>query len=94
MRLRRGDRSRVSEATRSARRDTSARSCVRSLSEPGEGWEMAETDGAATSMTLSAMSARVARSIVSRVEARTILTLGGNRCRNSSLRKVRLASVP
>ena len=84
----------MSEATRLARRDTSACSCVRSLSEPVEGWEMAETDGAATSMTLSAMSARVARSIASLVEARTILTLGGSRCRKSSLRKVRLASVP
>ena len=54
---------------------------------------MAETEGVETSITLSAISASVLRSMASPVEARTIRTLGGRRCRNSSLRKVLLASA-
>ena len=45
-----------------------------------------------TSMTLSVMSARRCRSIDASAEARTILTLGGSRCRKSSRRNV-LASA-
>ena len=48
-----------------------------------------------TSMTLSAMSASLLRSIVVFAEARTILTFGGKRCRNNSLRKeLESAEVP
>ena len=61
LRLRRGPGRRESEATRVVRRSTSARSWCISVSKVG-GWERAETDGAATSVTLSAISARVARS--------------------------------
>ena len=78
------------EATRSARRVTSARSC---LTSEGSVSEMAETVGAATSMTLSAMSASLWSSMFLSAEARTIRTLGDSRCRNSSRRK-EFASVP
>ena len=48
-----------------------------------------------TSMTLSAMSASLLKSIVVSAEARTILTFGGKRCRNNSLRKeLESAEVP
>ena len=48
-----------------------------------------------TSMTLSAMSVSLLRSIVVSVEARTILTFRGKRCRNNSLRKeLESAEVP
>ena len=94
LRLRWGPGRRESEATRVVRRSTSARSWCISVSKVGGWeWERAETDGAATAVTLSAISARVARSIASPVEARTILTLGGSRCKNNSRRKVELASA-
>ena len=54
---------------------------------------MAATDGVATSMTLSAMSARVLMLVVASEQARTILTLGGSRRRKSSRRNVWLASA-
>ena len=73
------------EATRSAKRVTSACSFSTLASVPV--LEMADTDGAATSTTLSAMSAILARSVVSAAEARTIRTFAGRRWRNSSLRK-------
>ena len=79
------------ELTRSARRVTSARSF--SMSASGLVRETAETVGAATSMTLSAMSASLAKSVVSSAEARTIRTFGGRRWRNSSLRKLLLSAV-
>ena len=58
--------------------------------------ELAESDaldctlameGAATSMTLSAISANFSRGVVSGVDARTMRTLLGNLCRKSSWRK-------
>ena len=49
---------------------------------------MAATDGVATSMTLSAISVRVLMFVVASEQARTILTLGGSRCRKSSRRNV------
>ena len=44
-------------------------------------------EGVATSMILSAISASLSRAMASGVEARTIITLLGYLCRNSSLRK-------
>ena len=80
------------EATSSARRPTSSRNCC--ISE-GPVSETALIDGVATSMTLSAMSARRLRSIAGSAEARTIRTLGGRRWRNSSRRKAaESADVP
>ena len=54
---------------------------------------MAATEGVATSMTLSAISARVLMFVVASEQARTILTLGGSCCRKSSQRNVWLASA-
>ena len=48
-----------------------------------------------TSMTLSAMSTSLLRTIVVSAEAKTILAFGGKRCRNNSLRKeLEFAEVP
>ena len=81
----------MSELTRSARRLTSARSFSTSVLVLV--WAMADTDGAATSMTLSAMSASLARSVrVSSAEARTMRTFAGRRCRKSSLRNALLSA--
>ena len=49
---------------------------------------MAATVGAATSTTLSASSAISSRVVDALVEARTMRTLGGRRCRKSSRRNV------
>ena len=49
---------------------------------------MAETEGMVTSMTWSATSASLLKSIKASAEARTIRTFSGKHCRNSSLRKV------
>ena len=85
LRLRRGLSRDVKEATRSARRVTSSRSCLTSV---WGGSEMAETVGVATSMTLSAMSASLFRSAAVSTEARTMRTFAGSLCRKSSRRKV------
>ena len=53
-------------------------------SEDVSGVEMAATGGVATSMTLSAMFASYWSSIAASAEARTIRTLAGSLCRNSS----------
>ena len=74
----------MEEATSSARRPTSLCNCC--ISE-GPVSETALIDSIATSMTLSAMSARRLRSIAGLAEARTICMLDGRRWRNSSRRK-------
>ena len=74
------------DATTSARRATSSRSCL--YSESVRVSATAEMVGVATSMTLSAMSASLLRSVEASAEARTIRTLGGRRCKNSYRRKV------
>ena len=69
---------------------TSVRSCCnssRSCGE-GEGVEVAAMVGAATSAILSASSASSSRLVVVLVEASTIRTFGGKRCRNSSRKNV------
>ena len=73
------------EATKSVRRATSSRSSL--TSEECAEVVMADTEGAETSMTLSAMSASLLMSMVESVEARTILTLAGSRWRNNSWKK-------
>ena len=45
-----------------------------------------EPEGAAISITLSAISASVDKAVLSGVEARTMRTLWGNLCKNSSCR--------
>ena len=55
--------------------------------------EMADTDGAATLITLSAMSASLARSVFSSAKARTMCMFGGSRWRNSFLRKLLLSAA-
>ena len=50
------------------------------------GVDMAATEGAATSMTLSAISANLSMVVPSGVEASTMRTLGGNLWRNNSRR--------
>ncbi len=49
-----------------------------------EGAEMAETEGMATSIILSAISANLSRVVPSGVDASTILTLWGKLCKNNS----------
>ena len=71
----------VREATRSARRATSSRSCLTS-----EVSEISATLVVATSITLSAMSASLLRSMEASVEARTTWMLGGRHCKNNSRR--------
>ena len=73
------------EATKSVRRANSSRSSL--TSEECAELVMAYTEGAETSMTLSAMSASLLMSMVESVEARTILTLAGGRWRNNSRKK-------
>ena len=76
------------EVTNSFRRDTSAWSY--SMSENGAGALIAEREGdtpEATSVILSANWASSSTDTVSLVEANTILTLVGRRCKNSSRRK-------
>ena len=68
-------------------RDTSVRSC--SISDAGtEGAEdeTTETEGTATSIILSAISASLSRMVESEVEAKTILMFDCSRCRKSSLK--------
>ena len=79
------------DATRFARRDTSSLSCL--TSEELSVLEMAAMVGVATSTILSAMSASLVRSVAASAEAKTILTLEGSRCKNSSLRNA-LGSAP
>ena len=72
------------EATRSVRRATSALSSCSSEAEV----EVAATVGGVTTSTIfSAISASLARSVVVSAEAKTIRTLEGRRCKNSSFRK-------
>ena len=80
---------RVNAWIESWRRETSARSCSTSAAICGV--PTADTDGIATSVTLSARSARSASSSrveVVLVDARTMRTLAGRHWRNSSLRNV------
>ena len=80
------------EATRSASRDTCSRNCLASESSTRR-VDRAGTVGADTSIILSAISVRFSRVVAGSAEASTILTLGGNRWRNSS-RRNELVSVP
>ena len=79
------------DATRSASRATTSRSC---LTSEVSVWVLAiaEIVGVATFISLWAMSASLVRSMEASVEARTVRTFGGRRCRKSSRRKV-LASA-
>ncbi len=70
-----------------------ARDCCSISVHTSEGSLTADTVGAATSKTLSANSASLSRLEVSGVDAKTILTLGGNLCKNSSLKK-ELSAIP
>ena len=79
------------EATRSASRETSSRSCL-TLELSTLAVDMAATDWVETSMVLSAISARFSRVVEGSAEANTILTFGGNRWRKSS-RRNEFASV-
>ena len=79
------------EATRSASRDTCSRNCLTSKSSTC-GVDRAATVGADTSIILSAILARFSRDVAGSAEVNTILTLGGNRWRNSS-RRNKLASI-
>ncbi len=51
---------------------------------PAEGAETAATEGMATSIILSAISANLSRVVPSGVDASTILTFWGNLCKNNS----------
>ena len=68
----------------------------RSWSTSDEIWGalIAEIVGVATSTNLSAIWARASRDIALPVEAKTILTLPGKRCKKSSLRKELSGSGP
>ena len=80
------DREYVSLLTIFSSRDTSARSCsISDAGTHGASEETAETEGTATSIILSAISAILSRLVELGVEAKTILTFDGSRCRKSSL---------
>ena len=82
------------EAKRSARRTTSSRTSEVSVCSELVS-EIDATVGVATSITLSAMSASLWRSMEESVEARTTLTLAGRRWRKSSrMKELASADVP
>ena len=77
------------DCTVSLRADTSSRSLSNSSASWGAGARTAATEGdVATSMMLSASWARSCSLVDSPVEAKTMRTFDGKRCRNSSRRKV------
>ena len=67
----------VSLLTIFSSRDTTVQSC--SISDAGTEEETAETEGTATSIILSAISASLSRLVESGVEAKTIFTFDGSR---------------
>ena len=89
----------MSDSTNCVRRVTSSQSSLISSNCAGGGGvggecESADTVGAATSRTLSASCTSLPKSLSVSVEARTIHTLAGSRCRNSLRRNELLSEGP